>query len=60
MKDGFLIFLKKWKNLKKTSSFFPPEEYFTNKMSKEKKALLKEELNSLYPEIKNIGEDFLE
>ena len=42
---------------KKASSFFP-EEYFTNKMSKEKKALLKEELNSLYPEIKEYWRGF--
>ena len=42
---------------KKASSFFP-EEYFTNKMPKEKKALLKEELNSLYPEIKEYWRGF--
>lgn len=44
-------------NREKASEYFP-EEYFSNRMPKEQKLKLKEELNAMYPEIKTYWRAF--
>ena len=51
------LFDEMYENKEKASEYFP-EEYFSNRMPKEQKLKLKEELNTMYPEIKTYWRAF--
>lgn len=51
------LFDEMYENREKASEYFP-EEYFSNRMPKEQKLKLKEELNTMYPEIKTYWRAF--